>query len=208
MKAIKPKIFQADLDADTFELYQKDDKLAVDCEMMGLNPRRDRLCVIQIANSTNHFSLIQVLPEQNNAPNIQSLFENPEIMKIFHFARTDMQFLKTFLGINVQSVFCTKISSKLARTYTDRHGLKEVIREFFNEHIDKRTQSSDWGRKILSKEQIDYATEDVRFLISIQYFLTEILIRENRFEIAQNCFKFLPTLIQMDYLDLKDILEH
>jgi ribonuclease D len=154
---IKPKVFQSDIDEEYFEAYSKDTHLAIDCEMMGLNPRRDRLCLVQICDSSNRFSLIQILPDQKVAPRLQKLFENPEIIKIFHFARMDMQFLKAFLGIKLQGVFCTKIASKLARTYTDKHGLKELIREFFDVNIDKKNQSSDWGKKILSKDQLDYA---------------------------------------------------
>ena len=105
--------------------------------MMGLNPRRDRLCLVQICDSSNRFSLIQILPDQKEAPNLQKLFENPEITKIFHFARMDMGFLKAHLGIKLQGVFCTKIASKLGRTYTDKHGLKELIREFFDVNMDK-----------------------------------------------------------------------
>lgn len=205
---IKPKVFQSDIDEEYFEAYSKDTHLAIDCEMMGLNPRRDRLCLVQICDSSNRFSLIQILPDQKVAPRLQKLFENPEITKIFHFARMDMQFLKAFLGIKLQGVFCTKIASKLARTYTDKHGLKELIREFFDVNIDKKNQSSDWGKKILSKDQLDYATEDVRYLISLEFQLTEILIRENRLDLAEKCFAFLPTLIELDYLELRDILEH
>ena len=205
---IKPKVFQSDIDEEYFEAYSKDTHLAIDCEMMGLNPRRDRLCLVQICDSSNRFSLIQILPDQKVAPRLQKLFENPEITKIFHFARMDMQFLKAFLGIKLQGVFCTKIASKLARTYTDKHGLKELIREFFDVNIDKKNQSSDWGKKILSKDQLDYAAEDVRYLISLEFQLTEILIRENRLDLAEKCFAFLPTLIELDYLELRDFLEH
>jgi ribonuclease D len=204
----KPKVFQSDIDEEFFEAYSKDNRLAIDCEMMGLNPRRDRLCLIQVCDSTNRFSLIQILPDQKEAPRLQKLFENPEIIKIFHFARMDMLFLKTYLGINVQGFFCTKIASKLGRTYTDKHGLKELIREFFDVNIDKKNQSSDWGKKILTKDQLEYAAEDVRYLISLEYQLTEILIREKRLELAEKCFAFLPTQIELDFLELKDILEH
>lgn len=205
---IKPKVFQADLDEEYFTEYSKDTRLAIDCEMMGLNPRRDRLCLVQICDSSNRFSLIQILPDQKEAPNLQKLFENPEIIKIFHFARMDMGFLKAHLGIKLQGVFCTKIASKLGRTYTDKHGLKELIREFFDVNIDKKNQSSDWGKKILTKDQLEYAAEDVRYLISLEHQLTEILIREKRLDLAEKCFAFLPTLIELDYLELRDILEH
>lgn len=205
---ITPKVFQMDLDLETFEIYNKESRVAVDCEMMGLNPKRDRLCVVQLASPNNFYSLIQILPDQKEAPNLKKLFENLEITKIFHFARMDYLFLKTYLDINVNPIFCTKIASKLARTYTDKHGLKELIREFFDVNMDKKNQSSDWGKKILSKEQIEYACEDVRYLVSLEHLLTEILIRENRYEMAQRCFSFLPTQIELDKLELKDILEH
>jgi ribonuclease D len=205
---IKPKLFQSDLDEEYLELYSQDFRLSVDCEMMGLNPRRDRLCLVQMCDSYNHFSLVQILPGQKEAPRLKALLENSDITKVFHFARMDMFFLKTQLGISVNPVFCTKIASKLSRTYTDKHGLKDIIREFFDENIDKKNQSSDWGRKILTKEQIEYACEDVRYLIALEQFLTEILVRESRLELAQNCFQFLPHVIELDTLEMKDIFEH
>jgi ribonuclease D len=205
---IKPKVFQGDLDEETYELYLKDNRLAVDCEMMGLNPRRDRLCVVQTCDSSNHFSIIQILQGQNSAPRLQQLLENPDIGKVFHFARMDMLFLNTHLGIKVNPIFCTKIASKLCRTYTDKHGLKDIIREFYGENLDKKNQSSDWGKKILTKDQLEYAAEDVRFLVSLEQILTEMLIREKRFELAEQCFQFVSTLIQLDFLEMKDTLEH
>lgn len=205
---IMPKVFQIDLDLESLEIYKSDTKLAVDCEMMGLNPKRDRLCVVQLASPNNFYSLIQILPDQNSAPNLKSILENPSVTKVFHYARMDFLFLKTFLDINVDPIFCTKIASKLARTYTDKHSLKELIREFFDFNLDKKNQSSDWGKKILSKEQIEYACEDVRYLISLESILTEILIREKRYEIAKNCFSFLPNQIELDRLELKEIFEH
>lgn len=134
--------------------------------------------------------------------------EDPEITKVFHFARMDLLFLSAYLDIDVRPIFCTKIASKLVRTYTDKHGLKDNIREFFGENMDKKNQSSDWGKKILTKEQLDYAAEDVRFLISLEGILTGMLDRENRLVLAEECFKFIPTLVKLDYLELKDILEH
>lgn len=206
--SIRPTVFQADLSDEMKSLYEKDDHLAIDCEMMGLNPRRDRLCVIQFMDSKNNASLVQILPDQSEAPNIQALFENPKITKIFHFARMDLTFLTAKLGIRVNPVFCTKIASKLARTYTDRHGLKELVKEFFDENLDKQKQSSDWGKKILSKEQLEYATNDVRFLISMKHILTEMLIREGRMDFAEKCFDFLNTYVELDLIEMKDIFEH
>jgi ribonuclease D len=206
--SLKPKVFQADLSEEMYSEFAKDEHLAVDCEMMGLNPRRDRLCVVQICDSKNRAALIQILPGQDSAPLLQKLFEDPKITKIFHFARMDLSFLKAKLGIQVNPVFCTKIASKLARTYTDKHGLKELVKEFFDESLDKGKQSSDWGKKILSKDQLEYAANDVRFLISIKHILTEMLARENRLELSQSAFQFLPRFVDMDLLELKDIFEH
>lgn len=205
---IKPKLFQGDLDEETLNLYLQDFHLAVDCEMMGLNPKRDRLCLIQLSDSFNHYSVIQILPNQREAPRLKQLFENPEIIKVFHFARMDMLFLKVALGINVNNVFCTKIASKLARTYTDKHGLRDIVKEFFGESLDKTNQSSDWGKKTLTKEQIEYACEDVRYLIAIQYTFMDMLARESRLELAEKCFEFLPTQIELDLLEIKEIFEH
>jgi ribonuclease D len=205
---IKPKVFQGDLDEETTEIYLKDNRLAVDCEMMGLNPRRDRLCVVQTCDSRNHFSIIQILPGQTNAPRLQKILEHSDIGKVFHFARMDMLFLKSHLGINVNPVFCTKIASKLCRTYTDKHGLKDIIREFYGENMDKKNQSSDWGKKVLSKDQLDYAAEDVRFLVSLEQILTGMLVREKRFELAEECFHFIQTQVKLDILEMKDTFEH
>ncbi len=205
---IKPKLFHGDLDEETLNLYLQDFHLAIDCEMMGLNPKRDRLCLIQMCDSFNHFSVIQILPKQQKAPKLQQLLENSQIIKIFHFARMDMLFLKLALGINVQNVFCTKIASKLARTYTDKHGLKDIVREFFGESLDKTNQSSDWGKKTLTKEQIEYACEDVRYLVAMQYILIDMLDRESRLELAERCFSFLPTQVELDLLEIKDLFEH
>jgi len=205
---IKPKVFQGDLDEESLEFYSKEEKLAIDCEMMGLNPNRDRLCLVQITDSKNRSSLIQIFPDQKEALYLKDLFENEEIIKIFHFARMDTLFLKARLGITVRGIFCTKIASRLARTYTDKHGLKELIREFFDVNMDKKNQSSDWGKKILSHDQINYAHEDVKYLISLEQKLTEILIREGRYELALGCFAFLPTLIELDKLEMKEIFEH
>lgn len=204
----KPDLFPGDLSEERMKEYLTDDLLAVDCEMMGLNPRRDRLCVVQICDSKNRVSLVQILPDQKEAPHIQSLFENPDITKIFHFARMDTLFLRYRLGIRTKGVFCTKIASKLARTYTDRHGLKDIIREFFDENLDKKNQSSDWGAKILTKDQIEYASGDVLYLISLQQKLSQILLREGRYELAQEAFSCLPVFNQIDWLEMETLFEH
>lgn len=205
---VKPDLFPGDLSEERLNEYLTDDRLAVDCEMMGLNPRRDRLCVVQICDSRNRVSLVQILPEQKEAPRLKRLFENSDIIKVFHFARMDTLFLRYRLGIETKGIFCTKIASKLARTYTDRHGLKDIIREFFDEILDKKNQSSDWGAKILTKDQIDYASGDVLFLISLEQKLTQILLREGRFDLAQECFACLPVFNQLDWLEMENLFEH
>lgn len=205
---IKPIVFQADISPEMKEMYENDDHLAIDCEMMGLNPRRDRLCVVQLMDSKNNASLVQILVGQDSAPNLKSIMENPTITKIFHFARMDLTFLSAKLNIQVNPVFCTKIASKLARTYTDRHGLKELVKEFFDENMDKQKQSSDWGKKILSKDQLEYATNDVRYLISMKHTLTDMLVREGRLEFAEKCFGFLNTFVELDLMELNNIFEH
>ncbi|TGK00052.1 ribonuclease D [Leptospira langatensis] len=204
----KPDLFPGDLSEERFKEYLADDHLSVDCEMMGLNPRRDRLCVVQICDSKNRVSLVQILPDQKEAPLLKQLFENPEITKVFHFARMDTLFLRYRLGIATKGIFCTKIASKLARTYTDKHGLKDLIREFFDEVLDKKNQSSDWGAKTLTKDQIDYASGDVLFLISLSQKLTQILIREGRYELAQEAFLCLPVFNQIDWLQMETLFEH
>lgn len=201
-------MFPGDLSEERLNEYLAEDHLSVDCEMMGLNPRRDRLCVIQICDSKNRVSLVQILLDQKDAPRIRKLFENPDIVKIFHFARMDTLFLRYRLGIDTKNVFCTKIASKLVRTYTDRHGLKELIREFFDEVLDKKNQSSDWGAKILTKDQIEYASGDVIYLISLQQKLTEMLIREGRQELAQEAFACLRVFNQIDWLEMGTLFEH
>ncbi|HMV79465.1 MAG TPA: ribonuclease D [Leptospiraceae bacterium] len=206
--SIKPKVFTGDLDQEFLEMYLSDDRLAVDCEMMGLNPRRDRLCVIQMNDSRNHYSLVQILPDQKTAPNLKRLLEHSETVKIFHYARMDLCFLESKLGIRTNPVFCTKIASKLSRTYTDKHGLKDNIREFFGENMDKKNQSSDWGKKNLSRDQVEYACEDVKYLISLMHIQTEMLIREGRMELAEKCFAALPVIVSLDLLELQGVFEH
>ncbi|MCB1159090.1 MAG: ribonuclease D [Leptospiraceae bacterium] len=205
---IKPILFQCDLDESIFQTYLEDDTLSVDCEMMGLNPRRDRLCVVQMCDTRNNFSLVQIVPGQTEAPRLKALLENPAITKIFHYARMDLCSLKSWLGIRVNPIFCTKIASKLSRTYSDRHGLRELIREFFGENMDKKNQSSDWGKKNLNFDQIEYACEDVRYLATLQSILSEMLEREGRLELAEECFRFIPTMVELDLLEMTGILEH
>lgn len=206
------KDFQVtDLDLSDAALaeYLTSDAIAVDTETMGLIPHRDRLCLVQLCNPEGKVTAIRITKGQTTAPNLKTLFEAPNIMKVFHFARFDVATLLHNLEIRVQPVFCTKIASKLARTYTNRHGLKDVVLELEHIELDKSAQSSDWGNaENLSEIQLNYAANDVRYLLSVQQKLTEILQREERWQVAQECFQVLPTLVTLDLLQFKDIFEH
>ncbi|TVP60567.1 MAG: ribonuclease D [Nodularia sp. (in: Bacteria)] len=189
--------------------YLKSDAIAIDTETMGLLPHRDRLCLIQLCNPSGKVTAIRIAKGQTEAPNLKTLFEAANVVKVFHFARFDVATLRHNLGIQVQPVFCTKIASKLARTYTNRHGLKEVVQELEHIELDKSAQSSDWGNAAnLSETQLNYAANDVRYLLSVQQKLMEMLKREERWEIAQECFQVLPTLVTLDLLQFKDLFEH
>lgn len=203
----RPRVLKGDLSPEIAAEFAAASELAVDCEMMGLNPWRDRLCVVQIMAEKGSVVLVQV-DEAAGAPEIQKLFENREINKIFHFARMDIFFIQKRLGIDVQNIFCTKIASRLARTYTDRHGLKEVVREMTGEVIDKTNQSSDWGRDELTSDQIYYAADDVRYLFEVKRKLHAILEREGRLDLAERCFEFLRTRRDLDLGGFGMIFEH
>lgn len=203
----RPLVLNGDLNEEVAAEFASQTDLSVDCEMMGLNPWRDRLCVIQIMAEKGTVVLVQV-NESEGAPRVKALFENPAINKIFHFARMDILYLQKRLEIDVQNIFCTKIASRLARTYTDRHGLKEVIREMTGEVIDKTNQSSDWGRAELTPDQVYYAADDVRYLFELKRKLSEILTREDRMDLAERCFSFLRTRRDLDLGGFGMIFEH
>lgn len=189
--------------------YLESTAIAVDTETMGLLPQRDRLCLVQLCNEFGKVTAIRIAKGQADAPNLKKLLEAANVVKVFHFARFDLATLRANLGIQVRPVFCTKIASKLARTYTNRHGLKDVVQELEKVELDKSSQSSDWGNAAsLSEAQLSYAANDVRYLLSVQHKLTEMLKREERWEIAQECFEFLPTIVSLDLLQFKDLFEH
>ena len=176
---------------------------------MGLNPLRDRLCLVQLCDTEGYSSAIRIERGQTNAPNLQKLLEIPSILKIFHFARFDLATLQHHLDIEVAPVFCTKIASKLARTYSPRHGLKELVKEIAGIELDKSAQSSDWGNvHDLSNEQLAYAANDVRYLHELSKRLTLMLQREGRWHLAEECFQCLPTFIRLDLLQYHNIFEH
>jgi ribonuclease D len=171
--------------------------LAVDTETMGLNPHRDRLCLVQLADGRGDEHLVRFASDYS-APRLKAVLADPARLKLYHFARFDLAVLQHHLGVEAGPVFCTKIASKLIRTYTDRHGLKDLLRELLGVEISKQQQSSDWGAATLSDAQKDYAASDVRYLHRAHAILIERLAREGRTEIAEACFRFLPTRAALD----------
>ena len=203
------QVSDRDLSDAALAQYLESTAIAVDTETMGLLPQRDRLCLVQLCNQFGKVTAIRIAKAQADAPNLKKLLEAANVVKVFHFARFDLATLRANLGIQVRPVFCTKIASKLARTYTNRHGLKDVVQELEQVELDKSSQSSDWGNAAsLSEAQLSYAANDVRYLLSVQHKLTEMLKREERWEIAQECFEFLPTIVSLDLLQFKDLFEH
>jgi ribonuclease D len=178
--------------------------LAINTETMGLNIKRDRLCLVQISNGGSDSYLIKFDQGNYAAPNLKKLLNDPKSIKIFHFARFDLASIQHYLGVEINNIFCTKIASRLVRTYTDYHGLKDLCRELLGVHISKQQQSSYWGSATISKEQEDYAAGDVLYLHKLRDALTDMLKRENRLELAQEIFKFLPTRVSLDLLGWGD----
>jgi ribonuclease D len=172
--------------------------VAIDCETMGLHPHRDRLCVVQLSGGDGRAHLVQIAKDQTTAPNLCALLENPDVLKLFHFGRFDIAAMLNRFGAKAAPVYCTKIASRLVRTYTDRHGLAKLCQELLSVDISKQQQSSDWGAEKLTKAQIDYAASDVLHLHKLRDALNVMLLREDRMDIAQACFDFLPTRAQLD----------
>lgn len=209
------------MDLETFQVCDRDlseaqlagylaaEAVAVDTETMGLLPWRDRLCLVQLCDPEGRVTVIRIERGQKEAANLKRLMESAEVVKVFHFARFDMAMMRYHLGINVAPVFCTKIASKLARTYSPKHGLKEVVQELERVELDKTAQSSDWGNAAnLSDEQLSYAANDVRYLLSARQKLTAMLQREERYSLAQECFGCLPVLVSLDLLQYTGVFEH
>lgn len=172
--------------------------VAIDCETMGLNPRRDRLCVVQMSGGDGNAHMVQIEIGQTSAPNLCAMLENPDVLKLFHFGRFDIAAMYNAFGALTAPVYCTKIASKLVRTYTERHGLKNLLHELLRVDISKHQQSSDWGAPDLTSAQLDYAASDVLYLHRLRAELDIRLAREGRTEIAQACFRFLPARAQLD----------
>lgn len=179
--------------------------VAVDSETMGLRFRRDPLCVVQLSAGDGHAHLVRLRRPDYDAPNLKRLLADPKVLKIFHFGRFDIAMFALHLGVVTTPVYCTKIASKLARTYTDRHGLKDVARELLGLEISKTQQSSDWGAEQLSPEQLAYAASDVLHLHALKARLDAMLEREGRMDLARACFEFLPTRAQLDLAGWEDV---
>ena len=202
-------LLYGDLTSDLYNLYKKSAFLAIDTEAMGLIHGRDRLCLVQISNEFNKTCCIKIELNTSSSPHLKALLEDEKITKIFHYARFDVAALKCNLGINTNNIFCTKIASKLARTYTNKHGLKDLINELLGIELDKSSQSSDWGSNDdLTKDQLDYAANDVRYLIEAMHKLKLILKREKRYELAQKCFKTVAVHADLDILKFSNIFDH
>jgi len=184
--------------------------VAIDCETMGLHPHRDRLCVVQMSGGDGNAHLVQVAKGQTDAPNLCKMLTDPNVLKIFHYGRFDIAAMQNAFGAVTAPVYCTKIASKLVRTYTDRHGLKNLLQELLSVDISKQQQSSDWGAAKLTKAQIDYAASDVLYLHRLRTELNKRLIREDRMAIAQACFDFLPMRANLDLVGWpeQDIFSH
>lgn len=183
--------------------------IAVDTEAMGLNPMRDNLTLVQISSGDGTAHIVQ-LSRDYDCPNLKALLTNPKVLKIFHFARFDVVMMKRWLGITCAPIWCTKIASRLARTYTDKHGLKDVAREVAGIDLSKAQQSSDWGNDTLTDAQIQYAASDVLYLHRIKAGLEDMLVREGRIELAEACFAFLPVRADLDLAGwaAEDIFAH
>jgi ribonuclease D len=203
------QVCDGDLSEVVCQEYLKAEEIAVDTETMGLIYQRDRLCLVQLCDPKDRVTVVRISKGQTDAPNLKKVLEAPNVLKIFHFARFDLAMLQQNLGIHVTPIFCTKIASKLARTYTNRHGLKDLVLELEQVELDKTAQSSDWGNVAnLSDEQLQYAANDVRYLVKVRQKLITMLKREDRWEVAQKCFEALPVIVHLDLLQYKDIFEH
>jgi ribonuclease D len=186
------------------------DSVAIDTETMGLNPARDRLCLVQLSAGDGDCHLVQLPPGSYDAPNLRAVLDNTRILKIFHFGRFDIAAMRQYLGVLATPVYCTKIASKLVRTFTDRHGLKDLCKELLGVELSKQQQSSDWGAETLTPEQLRYAASDVEYLHALRQRLDHMLAREGRVDMARACFAFLPIRAQLDLAGYaaSDIFEH
>lgn len=188
------KLYRGDLPADV----DFGASVAIDTETLGLLPRRDKLCLVQLSSGDSNAHLVQLDRSNYDAPNLKALLANPKVLKIFHFARFDVAVLRQYLGVDTTPLYCTKIASKLTRTYTDRHGLKDLVKEMLGIEMNKQQQSSDWGSHVLNEAQKQYAALDVLYLHELKARLDQMLDREGRTGLARACFDFIPTRAALD----------
>lgn len=198
---MKIKLYQGDLPGG----LDLGSVVAIDTETLGLNPQRDRLCLAQLSSGDGICHAVQFAAGQYAAPNLKTLLTDPKVIKLFHFARFDIGMFRQYLGVDCQPIYCTKIASKLVRTYTDKHGLKDLVRELLNVDLSKEQQSSDWGAAMLSEKQLSYAAGDVAYLHQLKKVLDEMLARENRTRLAQACFDFLPARAMLDLAGWEEV---
>lgn len=214
VKHRKAELFENDIPDERLAHYLSKPVVAIDTETRGLIARRDRLCLIQICDEdgvvsfVRYKSLADMDVNASKSPNIKKLCEAQNVLKLFHYARFDVGVLKYYLGIDVAPIFCTKIGSKLVRTYTDRHGLKDLTRELLNIELDKTNQTSDWAQLDLTDEQIEYAANDVRMLLPLYKKVRELLVRENRLALAEQLYRALPAICELDLLGWTNIFDH
>jgi ribonuclease D len=179
--------------------------VAIDSETLGLNPFRDRLCLVQLSAGDNVCHAVQFAAGEYAAPNLKRMLTDPKVTKLFHFARFDVAMFERYLGVRTAPIYCTKIASKLVRTYTDKHGLKDLVRELLSVDLSKEQQSSDWGAPVLTEKQLAYAANDVAYLHRLKEVLDTMLAREHRTELAKACFEFLPSRATLDLAGWEDI---
>ena len=203
------QICEDDLDQASLARYLAADEIAIDTETMGLVLGRDRLCLVQLCDPQGYTTAVKINRGQTQAPNLRKLLTSWDITKVFHYARFDVAQFQVTFGIETAPIFCTKIASKLARTYSPSHGLKSLVMELTGVELDKRAQSSDWGdADNLSGEQYNYAANDVRYLLDLKEKLTKMLQREERYQLAQQCFQAIPTFVALDILQYPNIFDH
>ena len=213
---VVPEIVRGDLTEEQLQAYLASDAVAVDTETLGLRHMRDRLCVVQLCDSSGRATVVQIRPEQlrpevplaARAPRLKRLLEAPSVLKVFHFARFDVAAVRHYLGIEVAPLYCTRTVSKLVRTYTDRHGLKDNLVELLDVELDKVTRHTDWSSPELSPEQVRYAISDVTLLIPLMEKLNVMLDRSARRALAEECFQAIPTMAKLDLLEFDLLFEH
>ena len=210
---ITPEIARGDLEEEQLAAYLASPEIAVDTETLGLNPLRDRLCLVQLCNRAGRGTLVQIRREDlerplPRAPRLRRLLEEPRVLKVLHFARFDVATIRHHLGIQVAPLYCTRTASKLVRTYTDRHGLKDCVLELLDIELDKTARHTDWASADLTPEQRRYALSDVTLLLPLMDRLESMLVREGRAALARECFRVIPTLAELDLRGYVDLFAH